>query len=252
MTTGKKDAILYKMFNKKIKIDGNVYHLEYLKYSWRNNMSENKEYKLNNINVYIKDNFKNPINLNNVIDYLKLTLPESMFEEIDSMYIGEFEMLANHDLNALYSDGAIYISNVQDSESDLIDDIIHETAHSLETKYALLIYGDGKLENEFIRKRVKLMSVLEEMGFTTNQTLFINSEYSKEFDEFLYKDVGYDLLNIVLAQQGMFTSPYAATSIREYFASGFEYYFLDERKYLKQICPSLFTKIGEIHKECTA
>ena len=251
MTTGKKDAILYKMFNKKIKIDGNVYHLEYLKYSWRNNMTENKEYKLNNINIYIKDNFKNKIDLNNVIDQLKTTLPDSMFEEIDSMYIGEFEMLINHDLNALYKDGAIYISNVQDNESDLLDDIIHETAHSLETKYSFLIYGDSKIEDEFIRKRVKLMKILEEMGFKTNQALFIDSEYSKELDEFLYKDIGYELLNVIFSQQGIFTSPYAATSIREYFATGFEYYFLDERKYLKQISPALFTKIGEIHKECT-
>ena len=127
---------------KKIKVIDNVYHLEYLKYSWKNNMSENKEYKLYNINIYIKDKFKNKINLENVIEQLKSTLPESMFEEIDSMYIGKFEMLNDHDLNALYSDGAIYISNIQDNESDLIDDIVHEIAHSLETKYALLISLD--------------------------------------------------------------------------------------------------------------
>ena len=41
-----------------------------------------------------------------------------------------------------------------------------------------------------------------------------------KIDDFLYKDVGYALLNNLV--MGLFPSAYAATSLREYFARGFE------------------------------
>jgi len=235
---------------KKITIKDNIYYLDYLNYSWRYSLAENKEYKLYNINIYVKDKFTNPVNVQEIIDMLKVNLPEVMFEEIDAIYIGNFEMLISHDLNALYSDGAIYVSNVQDNEQDLIDDIVHEIGHALESKYSYIIYGDGKLEQEFISKRVRLYTTLKDMGYEPNQELFLNSEYNKELDLYLYKEVGYDTINIICANSGFFTSAYATTSIREYYASGFEYYFLDERKYLKQICPRLHEKIRNIHEQC--
>ena len=70
---------------------------------------------------------------------------------------------------------------------------------------------------------------------------FLNPEYSDEYDIYLYQDIGYPLLaNFSL---GLFTSPYAITSLREYFASGFEEYFLKDRKYLREISPVLYNKI---------
>jgi hypothetical protein len=174
-----------------------------------------------------------------------------MFEEVDAIYIGNFEMLRDHDLNALYADGAIYVSHIQDNEQDLIDDIVHEIAHSVESKFSYILYGNGKLEQEFINKRMKLWTTLNDMGYEPDQKLFLNPEYNKDLDLYLYKEVGYDTLNIICANSGYFTSAYAITSIREYYATGFEYYFLDERKYLKQICPQLYNQIKEIHEVCT-
>ena len=40
----------------------------------------------------------------------------------------------------------------------------------------------------------------------------------KEFDNFLYKKIGYDKLSLLTS--GLFLSPYSITTIREYFASG--------------------------------
>ena len=58
---------------------------------------------------------------------------------------------------------------------------------------------------------------------------------------FLYADVGYPLLTSLT--MGLFISPYAATSLREYFARGFEEYYIGDRKYLTNISPVLYNKI---------
>ena len=72
----------------------------------------------------------------------------------------------------------------------------------------------------------------------------MNTEYNETFDNFLYKEVGYSKLGS--AVMGLFVSPYAATSLEEYWAVGFEDYFVGDREYLKKISPQLFNKIKEI------
>ena len=45
----------------------------------------------------------------------------------------------------------------------------------------------------------------------------------------------------------MFYSPYGATSLREYFANGFEaYYYHRDVNFLKKISPILFDKVKEL------
>ena len=71
-----------------------------------------------------------------------------------------------------------------------------------------------------------------------------NYHYDKDIDMFLYKGVGYDVMwNFV---NGLFPSPYSATSLREYFAVGFEDYFMKEKEQLKKICPILFAKLEKL------
>ena len=59
---------------------------------------------------------------------------------------------------------------------------------------------------------------------------------------FLYQTIGYDkLANLV---QGLFISPYAATSLREYFATGFTDFYMDsDHKFLQKISPALYSKL---------
>ena len=62
---------------------------------------------------------------------------------------------------------------------------------------------------------------------------------------FLYKKVGYDIMRATTAD--LFHSPYAATSLREYFANGFEAFFLkEELSRLKFSSPKLFMKISKL------
>ena len=72
-----------------------------------------------------------------------------------------------------------------------------------------------------------------------------NVDYDKVIDDFLYSTVTYDVLWQMVP--GIFPSPYAATSLREYFARGFEEYFMGEPHSLKDICPVLYSKMYNLH-----
>ena len=73
----------------------------------------------------------------------------------------------------------------------------------------------------------------------------VDPSYSEKVDDFLYKDVGYQALWQMVP--GIFPSPYAATSLREYFARGFEEYFMGDPQALKDICPVLYSKMYNLH-----
>ena len=227
----------------------NKYLLDYLEDSTKRNRIQQKEFSLNEgINLYIKDPLTREVDVREVISKIHTTIPPHLMLEIDSIFVGIFDDFEEMDTNAMFKDGAIYVSNEQDNEEDMIDDIVHEIAHSLESPHGYIIYGDRKLHNEFLSKRKKLYDILEAEDLAPNKKLFMDTEYSKELDMYLYEDVGYDRLNFIASSYSLFTSAYCATSLREYFANGFEYYFLDNREYLKDICPRLYDKIKELHE----
>ena len=72
-------------------------------------------------------------------------------------------------------------------------------------------------------------------------------KYDYEFDQFLYKDIGYAKLSQIL--NGLFISPYSPTSLREYFATGFTEFYLhpNDHTFLKQVSPALYAKLEKIN-----
>tara|TARA_R110000824_G_scaffold56794_4_gene155111 strand:- start:277 stop:984 length:708 start_codon:yes stop_codon:yes gene_type:complete len=222
--------------------------LEAIRNSSNNAQKQKREYSLfGRILIFIKDYTSPDISIDNIIDVIEKRIPEHMMEEVDEILVGFFEENQSRDLEAHFKDGAIYVSNVLESDFDFIENIVHESAHALETKYDLNIYGDKQIENEFIGKRRRLSSIIKSEGYDISKYDFEDPEYSESFDTFLYKDVGYDKMqNIVM---GLLASPYAATSLREYFANGFEEYFLGDRNYLRDISPQLYNKILEIQDD---
>ena len=214
---------------------------DYIKKSLR----EAKEKKLHKrVIIYIKDPLPEDFDLDYVVSQIQKTVPEHLTYEIDSIFVGQFDSLKDRELDALYQDGAIYTTNEQQSEDDMIDDIIHELSHANEETYAALIYADGKIESEFLGKRKKLLDILKAEGYNVSINTFMNTEYSKDFDMFLYKEVGYEKLTMFT--MGLFVSPYGATSLREYFANGFEHYFLHDSNYVKIISPAVYEKVDGI------
>lgn len=227
----------------------NKFLTSYIRASNDKAQEQRKEfYLLESINLYIKDPLTRDVDVRNVMEKIKATVPSHLMSEIDSIFVGIFDEFEEMETNAMYRDGAIYLTNDQDNEDDMIDDIIHEIAHSLEAAHGHLIYGDGELQDEFMSKRIRLYDVLKSENLKPKKKLFLNPDYTREMDLYLYEKVGYDRLNFIVSSYSLFTSAYSATSLREYYANGFEYYFLDDRKYLYEICPVLYKKIEELYE----
>ena len=183
-------------------------------------------------------------NIKQVIDVVERNIPDYLTSGIDVIYVGDFQEFQEKRFNAAYEDGAIYVINVQDNATDMADDIIHEIAHSVEEKYADHIYGDGRLQNEFLGKRERLYQILKANNENSQEykNLFYDLEYNSKLDHYFVNQVGYKKLRNYV--NGLFYSPYAATSVREYFARGFEAYFLfKDENYLAKTSPILYNKI---------
>ena len=173
------------------------------------------------------------ISFGEVINQVQEKVPQHMFDEIDEIFVGSFDENDSRALEAHYESGAIYITNDMVTVEDYLESIIHETAHSIEQARGFQIYGDRKVQEEFLGKRM-----------TDVSADFSDIEYSEDFDLYLYKEVGYDEIGNLTS--GLFYSPYAATSVNEYFANGLENFFLGDREYLNRISPKLTKKIWEI------
>jgi len=202
---------------------------------------QQKEYTLFGKFFYLKDSFLQPINVQSVINEIESVIPMHLFNEVDEILVGNFDFLLERGMEAIYKDGAIYITNQLYTEKDLFENIIHETSHSLEYSHGQFIYADRKMQTEFLGKRARLKSILQSEGYETSKYNFKDTEYKEEFDNFLHKEVGYVTLNNLI--HGLFVSPYAATSLQEYWAVGFEDYFIGDREYVQKISPKLFNKI---------
>tara|TARA_R110000824_G_scaffold14726_8_gene62483 strand:+ start:6025 stop:6690 length:666 start_codon:yes stop_codon:yes gene_type:complete len=217
---------------------------EHIKKSHSRSLKENKERYLHGKLLYVQNPFVKDIDLSYVIEYIEKIVPSRLMHFIDSIYVGDFEFLNKKDINAAYMDNAIYATNNQTNEQDLIDDLIHELAHSIEKNMGEEIYFDGDLEKEFLGKRQRLCDMLKAEGYSVPHNVCAELDYNKKFDNFLYQEVGYELLTNI--SMGIFYSPYAATSLSEYFANGFEHYFLGDRKYLNNVSPKLYNKLIEL------
>ena len=200
-------------------------------------------FDLNGVNVYIKDRLPDDIDPDFVFNYISSRIPFHLVRNVDIIYVGTFPKMKERDLNAYYEDGAIYVTNQQEEDMDMIDDIIHELAHSVERNNEEFIYGSGNLQREFKAKRRNLYTLMNEM-FDVPKDFLSDIEYNKGIDMFLYKTVGYEILNQLVTN--IFVSGYAATSVSEYFARGFEEYFIGDKDSLKQISPVLYRIINEL------
>ncbi len=208
-----------------------------------------KHFTWNGVEVWVRDEITNTdISVNRVLKTIENKIPNHLMQNVDSIYIGQFKFLKDRNIQAMYENSSIFVTNAQDDENDMADDIVHEIAHSVEEMHRDLIYSDGELESEFINKRKHLYMLLKAEKLEVNLSDFTEPSYNKDFDEYLYTTVGYPMLRMV--GSSIFYSPYAATSLREYFANGFEaFYYFDDYDFIKKSCPKLFTKLYDLMEE---
>jgi hypothetical protein len=208
----------------------------------------NNFYTSNGIHVYVDSPLNNEeLDLEEIISKVESVMPSHLLSEVEMVIVGWFDEFEERKINAFYKDGTLHVSNIQDDAEDMYDDIIHEIAHSIEEPYGYEIYGDKKIENEFLKKRKFLHDVLWKMGHKIPLSVFLDTEYNEDLDLFLYEKIGYDKLSSIV--EGIFLSAYAPTSLREYFATGFTEYYLDSNhEYLKKISPELYKKLSLLQK----
>lgn len=222
-------------------------YLDYLKNSfYRNYDNPVGEIKIGEILVYIKDPLPKNIDARGCINFALSRMPRQVMGEIDRIMIGQFPFLTTRKVDAIYDDGIIYITNNHVSEMDFLTDLVHEIGHSFEEKNKIFLYDDQKIKSEFLSKRKKLFELLESnklIYYPIGKEHFENCSYNIEFDEFLYKKIGYGKLRNFT--EGLFISPYASTSLREYFGNSFETFFTNDMFLVKKISPSIYNKLVE-------
>tara|TARA_R110002051_G_scaffold229077_1_gene291134 strand:+ start:83 stop:757 length:675 start_codon:yes stop_codon:yes gene_type:complete len=203
-------------------------------------------FSLSGIDVFVKDQLPREIDTSFVFEYIRSRIPFFFMSGIDIIYIGQFPMMKKRDINAYFEDGAIYVTNDQDDEMDMIEDIIHEISHAVESNHQEFIYSTGAIQREFIAKRARLNDLLSQK-FNVPKDFNTNFEYDKGIDDFLYRNVGYDALNQICVN--IFPSAYAVTSLSEYWAKGFEELFIGDPAVLRDICPVLFRTLVTLLKD---
>lgn len=201
----------------------------------------------NSVPLIVKDKFTNNINIRELIDSLETLMPYFSKNLVNSIIVLDHPAFKKRKINAMYKDNIIYVSNNQDDNNDLLDDIVHEYSHALEEKYKEEIYSDESIKNEFLLKREQLKRILKAYQFDVSDYDFEKTKYNLELDKLFLNVVGYKKFQN-LTNHGLFINPYAATSLREYFATGFEEYTLGDHKELEVISPRLYKKISQIMK----
>lgn len=219
--------------------------LEYLKYSYnRNYHNPVGDFSLAGLRVYIKEPVRNDIDIKKSLLYVLDNMPRNLYSNVKSVQIGQYPFLRKREVDAVYKDGVIYLSNDQENEMDIISDFVHEISHAFEEQHGEQLYEDKTIENEFLSKRETLYRLLETRNLVTypvKRESFYKLKYDMAFDNYLYHIIGYDKLNSLTS--GLFISPYAATCLREYFANAFENFFINDVYIVKKYSPNVYNKL---------
>ena len=211
--------------------------IEYIKQTKKEN-----NFEIEGISVFVDLENTNKLNYRMVIEKMVSSLPRHLYKGLEKIIISPHEKLQKRDLQGMYKNKNIYLTGLQPNEPEILDDLIHEVSHYVEEIYKEQIYSDGKIKEEFLRKRKNLKNLLKRSGYDVRAYNFQNEKYNVEFDQYLYLKVGYKNLGVI--SSNIFYSPYAATSLKEYFANGFEaFYMREEVNKLKKISPILYKKI---------
>jgi len=203
-------------------------------------------FNLNGVAVIVKDSLPEEVDLEFVLNYIAARVPFYLTQNIELIYVGQFPEMKEREINAFFENDAIYVTNEQEDEMEMIEDIIHEISHAVEYYNQEFIYGSGSLQREFIAKRSRLSDLLSQK-YKVPSHFDVHFDFDQTIDDFLFHDVGYEALNQICVN--IFPSGYAATSVSEYWAKGFEELFIGDRNVLKEMCPVLFRTLALMLKE---
>lgn len=216
-------------------------NLNYLRKSLQTNPVG--EFTLAGLHIIVKNPLPKTVNLKECLSIIFERMPKGLYKNLNKIMIGRFSFLEQRGVQAVYKDGVIYITNEHDDNYDFISDIIHEIAHAFEETNSKQIYSDDLIRQEFLIKRDALYRKLTSLKNVPvlNRDMFLEISYNSSFDQYLYDTIGYEKLTYLTSD--IFVSPYAATSLREYFANAFENFFINDMTLVRKYAPSVYMKL---------
>ena len=139
------------------------------------------KYSMRGTNIYIHDQVPDDINLEFVFDYIIARIPTRLMDSIDVIYVGDFPDFKTREIDAYYDNGAIFVTNNQEDDHDMINDIVHEIGHGVEQRFNDFIYSDNYryLDNPDPRGATVL-------SLLSAQDLTLTTEERKAMDGRLY------------------------------------------------------------------
>ncbi len=181
-----------------------------------------------------------------VIRDLEDRVPDHFLTHLQIISIDRFPDLEKDQLLSDYNNNEIRILSTLRAE-EMFSAMLHEIAHHVETLYNQDIYGDGSIISEFLGKRDNLYRRIAGKFAAVDQKMFRTIEFDDRLQDLFYETIGLDAMtNFVL---GLFPSPYAAVSVKEYWAIGFENFITDQysNDFTKRISPNLYKKLNEVY-----
>jgi len=76
------------------------------------NNKMNNFYTSSGISVYIKDPLINGIDMEEIMQFVENKIPSKFMTEVEMVIVGEIEEFRERQINALYKDGCLYITNI--------------------------------------------------------------------------------------------------------------------------------------------
>ena len=123
------------------------------------------EYYIYHVPVFLVDEPDPEVDIPAFCEEVEDCLPASLLGNVEVIYIGKFKDLKGR--NAAFTHGAIYMTSAEPTNEDMLENFVHEVAHSLEEDYGMNLYTDD-LRNEFIGKRQRLYHLLSAEGYHIN------------------------------------------------------------------------------------
>ncbi len=172
-------------------------------------------------------------------------LPLYLFSNLEKIYIYPSSQLNKSNFVGYSINKSIFIDcDGLKSNKDIIKVLIHECFHTIENKIKIQFnqqYQNTK--NEYLQKKKKVLDSISNINSFVNPELnyYNTTEYDKQFDFYLYKQVGYD--NLYFKLFDIFPNAYSMTSLSEYIAVCFEIYFFENKEWLSKYCNEVYKLI---------
>jgi hypothetical protein len=172
-------------------------------------------------------------------------LPLYLFSKLEKILVYPSSKLNNFDFMGYSKDRTIFINcDGISSNKDLIKVLIHECFHSIEDKIKSQFNQQYlKTCNEYLEKKKKVLDSISSINSFPNPELeyYNTTEYNKQFDFYLHKQIGYD--NLYFKIFDIFPNAYSMTSVSEYIAVCFEIYFFENKDWLSKYCSEVYKLI---------